>query len=504
MTLMNRHTRIMLIALLTCTFYTGFSQAGKPRLVVLADMGNEKDEEQQITHLMLYLNEFDLEGLVAVTGKFLRPESKDPYKQMLHPELFHSIIDAYSLVVDNLKKHAEGWPEPGYLHSIVFEGQKGYGVAATGKGMSSGGSRHLLKVLNKDDPRPLYIVVNAGSNTLAQALIDYRASHSQAEVDAVVAKIRVYENGAQDDAGAWICHQFPAIHWVRSNYQTYCYAGPGGDGGANNKGDRKNLGPHTWEPYAYSSIGQHQWALEHIIGNHGPLGVKYPLRQFPKGGIGFLEGGGTIPWLCLIHQGLSDIDNPHWGGWSGRFTKEKAKNVWSKHNSVNKDEKNYTPFALYTEAPDSWKDPRPGEAYHKSIYAPVWRWRRAFFNDVKGRMDWCKNEFDQANHPPKISINDDASEKIHIYETKKGASVVLDASASTDPDGDKLNFKWWQYPEAGTYDGELSIPDPSNPVCEVLIPKDAKGKEIHLILEVNDDNKIVSMYDYRRIVFVVE
>jgi len=65
------------------------------RLIVLADMGNESDEEQQITHLLLCSNEFDLEGLIAVTGKYLRPESKSKYKQQLHPELFHKIIKGY-------------------------------------------------------------------------------------------------------------------------------------------------------------------------------------------------------------------------------------------------------------------------------------------------------------------------------------------------------------------------------------------------------------------------
>ncbi len=70
---------------------------------------------------------------------------------------------------------------------------------------------------------------NAGSNTLAQALWDYRKDHSQAEVDQFVSRLRVFENGAQDNAGAWICANFPKIHWIRSNYQTYCYGGPSGD-----------------------------------------------------------------------------------------------------------------------------------------------------------------------------------------------------------------------------------------------------------------------------------
>jgi hypothetical protein len=47
----------------------------RPRLMVLADMGNEPDEEQQMAHMLVCCNAFDLEALIAITGKYLRPES---------------------------------------------------------------------------------------------------------------------------------------------------------------------------------------------------------------------------------------------------------------------------------------------------------------------------------------------------------------------------------------------------------------------------------------------
>jgi hypothetical protein len=64
----------------------------RARLIILADMGNEPDEEQQMAHLLVCCNEFDVEGLIAVTGKYLRPEDKNPYRQKLHPELFTRLI----------------------------------------------------------------------------------------------------------------------------------------------------------------------------------------------------------------------------------------------------------------------------------------------------------------------------------------------------------------------------------------------------------------------------
>ncbi|MFY0651776.1 MAG: DUF1593 domain-containing protein [Cyclobacteriaceae bacterium] len=56
----------------------------KYRLIVLADMGNEPDEMQQITHLLMYNNEIDIEGLIAVSGIWLRPDFDGPaYKGII-------------------------------------------------------------------------------------------------------------------------------------------------------------------------------------------------------------------------------------------------------------------------------------------------------------------------------------------------------------------------------------------------------------------------------------
>jgi hypothetical protein len=292
------------------------AEAAKPRLVVLADMGNEPDEMQQMAHMLICSNTFEVEGLIAVTGKYMRPEDKNPYRRVTHPELFHELIDAYAKVVDNLKKHATGWPEPDALRRVVTAGQAGYGIGDVGAGKSSAGSKLIIDVVTRKDARPVWIVVNAGSNTLAQALVDYRAGHTAKEVDAFVAKMRVFENGAQDNAGAWIASEFPKIHWIRSNYQTYAYGGPGGTDGDVSKG----LGPHFWKPYEYSVEGQNEWLKENVMKGHGALGDVFPERRFGfqhGRGLGFMEGGGTVPWMGLVNGGLFDIEQPSWGDGAG-------------------------------------------------------------------------------------------------------------------------------------------------------------------------------------------
>jgi len=460
----------------------------RSRLIILADMGNEPDEEQQMIHMLVCCNEFDLEGLIAVTGKFLNERSSNEYKRVVHPELFHKLIDGYEKVYPNLCLHASGYPSAESLRALVAPGQRKYGIADVGEGKSSPGSELIVKALKRDDPRPLNVVVNAGSNTLAQALRDIRATHSAADVQRLVAKLRVFENGAQDNAGAWICREFPAIHWIRSNHQTYGYMGQG-----------NGVGPYVWQPYPRDNQGQHRWAERNVMRGHGALGAVYPYRF---NGNGFLEGGGTIPWLGLVNKGLYDIDQPSWGGWSGRFTATKQKNVWSRHKDIKRDEETYGDFYLYTEVSDRWTDPASGIEYDDE-FAPVWRWRRAMLNDCQARFDWCVMPHGKANHHPVAAFGRDAGDTIVRRTATFGEVVTLDASASRDPDGDSLRFRWYVYSEAGTYAGSPIIDNPKRAVAQITIPDDAGGTHIHVILEVRDENEIVSLYDYRRIVIDV-
>lgn len=483
----------------------GFSQQepetdlSKQRLIILADMGNEPDEEQQMIHMITCANEFELEGLIAVTGKYIRPDHKSEYQRVTHPELFVKIIDAYKKDLENLKKHADGWPEPDYLYSIVASGQAGYGIQDTGKNKSSEGSRLIIRSLTKDDPRPVWIVVNAGSNTLAQAIIDYSRDRSKKDIDEFISKMRVFENGAQDNAGAWISSAYPKIHWIRSNYQTYCYGGPG-----RNDGDvTKDLGPNYWIPYEYSPEGQNNWLKEHVMNAHGALGDIYPERRFHSWGLGFMEGGGTIPWMGLINKGLFDIDQPSWGGWGGRFSSEKVPNFWSRHKDIMQDERLTSPFYTYREVSDYWTDPKDGRVYNDE-YVPVWRWRDAMYNDQICRMDWCVKSYQDANHHPLAAVNGDTDNSIIRLTANAGEILPFDASASSDPDGDKLKVKWWIYEEAGTYPGRILINYPNEEKISFKIPSGAAGKQIHLILEIQDINEIASLYDYRRIVIDVD
>jgi hypothetical protein len=469
------------------------AQPLKSRLIVMADMGNEPDEEQQMTHLLLYANVIDLEGLIACSGKYLHADRTDG-RTKVHPELFHKLVDSYAQVLENLKQHATGWPEADYLRSIIKVGTAEYGIEAVEPARSNEASRLIEAAIRKEDPRKLYIVGNAGTNTLAQALVDLDRTCSREEMAKLCSKIIVFENGAQDNSGAWIAKRFPEIAWYRSNHQTYAYGGPGSKDSIQ--------GPYTWEPYERTADGQNEWAKQHIMTQHGALGACFPPRLM--GRLHFLEGGGTTPWMGLVNRGLTDPERLYWGGWSGRFSRTRHQNIYSRHQDVRRDEQEYGAFYMFEadSEVETWTDPIHGETFNNH-YVPVWRFRRAMFHDFQARMDWCVTTYDQANHNPVAAFNGDTTDSIVHLKSAPGETLELDASASTDPDQDGLDFQWWMYPEAGTYSKQVAIPDDAAVVTALTIPEDAGGSEIHVILEVQDRSEIVPMYDYRRIVISV-
>ena len=42
--------------------------SGKPRVIILSDIGNEPDDQMSLVRLLLYSNELDIEGLLASTS----------------------------------------------------------------------------------------------------------------------------------------------------------------------------------------------------------------------------------------------------------------------------------------------------------------------------------------------------------------------------------------------------------------------------------------------------
>lgn len=119
-------------------------------------------------------------------------------------------------------------------------------------------------------------------------------------------------------------------------------------------------------------------------------------------------------------------------------------------------------------------------------------------NDFAARADWCVRDYASANHHPVIKLRSAAQD----IKARVGETVVLDASGSEDPDGDRLLFHWWTYAEAGTYAGGFSI-DSNKARLKFAIPDDAHaGDTIHVTCQVSDDGS-PALTRYRRIIIEV-
>jgi hypothetical protein len=188
-----------------------------------------------------------------------------------------------------------------------------------------------------------------------------------------------------------------------------------------------------------------------------------------------LKEGDTPSWLYFLPTGLSDPAHPDWGCWGGRFRPADG-----------------GLFRDTTDTVGTVTDAR----------ATVWRWRPAFQADFAARMTWCVKAAREANHPPLAVLNGDKGIGVAELTARPGEVVQLSAAGSSDPDGDRLSFRWFVYPEAGSYAKDVPLSDATAETTVLTLPADASGKTVHVVLEVTDGGA-PALTRYRRAVIRV-
>ncbi|BET66980.1 DUF1593 domain-containing protein [Opitutales bacterium ASA1] len=462
------------IGLIACCLPLLASDA-KPRVFVLTDIENEPDDAMSLVRFLVYGNHWDVEALVATTS--VHQQNK------IATWRIREIVDAYARVRDNLLLHEPGFPSAEHLRAVTKEGLPEYGMHAVGPGKDSSGSEHLIEVVDRDDPRPVWVLAWGGPNVLAQALWKVRATRSEEEIDRFVAKLRVYTISDQDDSGPWMREEFPRLFYVASpgfhaggGYHFATWSGIGGD----------NF--HARFTGANFELVDNPWLDAHVRAK-GPLGAQYPKIEY-------LMEGDTPSFLNLIGNGLADPERPDWGGWGGRYEFYTPR---------------WRPYFLRPETRPFWTDAVDEVVgvdgrWHSGNHATIWRWREAMQNDFVARMDWTIKPYAEANHPPVARLATPARLRARL-----GDRVSLSAVGSSDPDGDALDHRWFVYHEAGTFLTEsartghpIVIENADQADATLLVPprRYMRLGDIHVILAVTDRGT-PALTRYQRVIVTV-
>ena len=469
-------TPILSAALLASIISTAaIANPHRPRVIVTTD--GEADDRCSMIRFLLTSNEFEVEGIINSSSQF-HWQGGEGWNAFHPVNWIEHQIALYEQVYGNLKLHDPNYPSPEHLRSCWKIGN----INGIGEYQErTEGAMWIAKLLLDDtDPRPIWLQAWGGCNTIAAALNYIRHEHPDRMAD-VAMKVRLFLIWEQDTTyqtqirGAWERFNIPTI--ISDQFDCMAYIWP------------KVL------PSAQQKYFQSEWMQKHILADHGPLCSAYEAKDGA-----FHAEGDTPAFLHAIPNGLRSAESPGWGGWGGRYTKVRN-NVWLDPPPIKgwKHPDGQWHFGnSWSKRLENTTDPNEVAA-RTEYFKPIWRWMDVIQNDFAARADWCVSDYHEANHPPKVKL---ATPQVDL-DVMPGERITLDASATTDPDGDLLEFRWWHYQEAGQYSGQR-LTEASDAKTEITVPHDAEhGDEIHFICEVTDTGS-PSLTRYQRVLLRVK
>ena len=486
---------------------TAPSTPTKPRVVITADP--ELDDVNTLIRALLYSTDFTIEGLVyASSGVHWKGDGKGttlsvPGREYTRNGLnlcpctswrwapderfIDDIVDAYEKVYPNLKVHDPKYPAPTALRSKIRWGN----VEFDGDFSKDTPGSDLIKTLLLDhEAGPLFVTAQGGQSTIARALKSIQDQYAStpdwnAIRQKVSRKLVIVPFGDQDGTYAsYIKPNWPEVDEWQLAMVNFGY------------GIRASL---SAENAMYVSAA---WTRDNIS-SRGPLGAMYRVwgdgKQMAKGDVfdyfglagqtpeqmrsagyvvwtppqekgSFISEGDTPTFMNLLDNGLRAYEDGSYGGWGGRRRQESGA--------------------------------APGGRGRGQVPPRTALVNNAFFDaaqrDFAARMKWSVTPTRKdANHEPVVRITGPLAVQARAAETVRLRGTV------SDPDRDQVTTRWWHYNDAGTYPGDVVIPNPTSLETSIRIPDDAKPAEtIHLILEATDHGS-PALTRYQRVIVTV-
>lgn len=136
----------------------------------------EVDDQNSLRHILLYANDIEIQGIVQTSSIFhwkgqpgkTGPSDKADYDQPYRwtgVKWMQDVMDDYAVDYKHLVTHDGNYPFPDHLRNLIKVGNIGYPGEMDA---STPGSELIREKILDDDPRPLYIQVWGGTNTIAQ------------------------------------------------------------------------------------------------------------------------------------------------------------------------------------------------------------------------------------------------------------------------------------------------------------------------------------------------
>ena len=469
-----------------------------PRTIVTTDP--ELDDSNSLVRYLLYSSDVETEGLIyASSGFHWKGDGKGTLFSVPGREYsrgavnlcpctswrwkpgeryIDDAVDIYAQVYPNLKVHAN-YPTPESLRSKIREGNVEFDGDTS---RDTPGSDLIKSVLLDNRGGPVYLQAWGGQSTIARALKSIRAQYegtpNWAAISEKVSKKAIIQAfGDQDGTNAsYIKPNWPGIEYRQMSTTTWGY------------GARAVVRPEAaqyltanWTRENVSSVGP--FGAFYRVWRDGKqmvpgdtfdyFGFDMPVEELRARGFNvwtppqekgaWISEGDSSTFMNLIDNGLRAYEQPSFGGWGGR------------------------------NAPD-----RDATGASPRDYAAA-RWFEFVQRDLAARMQWTvTRSFAGANHQPRATVTSG------LNVTAGAGTTVRLSSTASDPDGNAVTTKWWQYTDAGTYPGTVTLTNPDAASTSFQVPADAtEGQTIHVLLRVTDHGYPV-LTSFQRVVVTIK